>query len=57
MRSLPKARQVSLSPREFVTAGLSIIAFVVCSVILAKVAYSAVALVLHGAMYAVVSLY
>jgi hypothetical protein len=57
MRSLPEAREESLSPREIATAGLSIIGFVVCSVVFAKVAYSVVALVLHGATYAVVSLY
>jgi hypothetical protein len=57
MRSLPEAREESLSPREIATAGLSVIGFVVCSVVFAKVAYSVVALVLHGATYAVVSLY
>jgi preprotein translocase subunit Sec61beta len=57
MRSLPEARQESLSPREIVTAGLAVIGFVVCSVVLAKVAYSVVTLFLHGVTYAVVSLY
>jgi hypothetical protein len=57
MRSLPEAREESLSPREIATAGLSVIGFIVCSVFFAKVAYSVVALVLHGATYAVVSLY
>jgi hypothetical protein len=57
MRSLPEAREKSLSLREIVTAGLAGIGFVVCSVLLAKVAYSAVALFLHGVTYAVVSLY
>jgi hypothetical protein len=57
MRSLPEATEESLSPREIATAGLSVIGFVVCSVVFGKVAYSVVALVLHGATYAVVSLY
>jgi hypothetical protein len=57
MRSLPEAREKSLSLREIVTAGLAAIGFVVCSVVLAKVAYSVVALFLHGVTYAVVSLY
>jgi len=57
MRSLPKAKEESLSPREIVTAGLAVIGFVVCSIIFAKVAYTVVALFLHGATYAVVSLY
>jgi hypothetical protein len=57
MRSLPEARQESLSPRETVTAGLVVIGFVVCSVVLAKVAYSVVTLFLHGVTYALVSLY
>lgn len=57
MRSLPEAREESLSPREIVTAGLAVIGFAVCSVIFAKVAYAAVALFLHGTTYAVVSLY
>lgn len=58
MRSLPKASpQEPLSPREIVTAGLAAIGFVVCSVIFAKVAYTVVALFLHGMTYAVVSLY
>ena len=57
MRSLPEAREESLSPREFVTAGLAVIGFVVCSVVLAKVTYSVVALSLHGVTYALVSLY
>ena len=48
MRSLPEAREESLSPREIVTAGLAVIGFVVCSVVLAKVAYSVVALFLHA---------
>jgi hypothetical protein len=52
MKSVPEE---SLSPREIVTAGLSVIGFVVCSVVFAKVAYSVVALFLHGATYAVVS--
>ena len=58
MRSLPKASpQEPLSPREIVTAGLAVIGFVVCSVVLAKVAYSVVALFLHGVTYTLVSLY
>ena len=57
MRSLPEAIEESLSPRGIVTAGLAVIGFVVCSVVLAKVAYSVVALFLHGVTYAVVSLY
>jgi hypothetical protein len=58
VRSLPKASsQEPLSPREIITAGLAVVGFVVCSVILAKATYTAVALVLHGATYAVVSLY
>jgi hypothetical protein len=57
MRSLPEARQESLSLRETVTAGLAVIGFVVCSVVLAKVAYSVVTLFLHGVTYAVVGLY
>ena len=55
MRSLPIDEP--LSPMEIVTAGFAIIGFVVCSVILAKVAYAAVALFLHGTTYAVVSFY
>ena len=57
MRSLPEPRKDSLSPREIVTAGLSVIGFVVCSVVLAKMAYSVVAIFLHGVTFAVVSLY
>ena len=59
MRTLPKAsrQEEPLSPREIVTAGLAVIGFVVLSVIFAKVAYTAVALFLHGTTYAVVSLY
>ena len=57
MRSLPEAREELLSPREIATAGLCVIGFVVCSVVFAKVAYSVVTLVVHGATYAVVSLY
>ena len=58
MRSLPEAsRQEALSPREIIAAGLAIIGFVVCSVVFAKIAYTAVALLLHGATYAVVSVY
>jgi hypothetical protein len=57
MRSLPEAREESLSSREIVTALLAAICFVVCSVALAKVAYSVVALFLHGVTYAVISLY
>ena len=57
MRSLPEAREESLSPREIVTAGLAVIGFVVCSVVLAKGAYSVVALFLHGVTYTLVSLY
>ncbi len=57
MRSLPKAKEESLSPREIVAAGLAVIGFVVCSVVFAKLAYTVVALFLHGATYAVVSLY
>jgi hypothetical protein len=57
MRSLPEAsREEPLSVTEIVTAGLAIIGFVVCSVVLAKVAYPVVALILHGAKYAVVGL-
>ncbi len=57
MRSLPEAREELLSPREIATAGFCVIGFVVCSVVFAKVAYSVVTLVVHGATYAVVSLY
>ena len=58
MRSLPEAsREEPLSVTEIVTAGLAMIGFVVCSVVLAKVAYSVVALFLHSATYAVVGLY
>lgn len=58
MRSLPEAsREEPLSVTEVVTAGVAMIGFVVCSVVLAKVAYSVVALFLHGTTYAVVSLY
>jgi len=59
VRSLPKAsrQEEPLSPKEIVTAGLAAIGFVVLSVIFAKVAYTAVALFLHGTTYAVVSLY
>jgi hypothetical protein len=57
MRSLPEVRAESLSPREIATAGFSVIGFIVCSVAFAKVAHSVVALVLHSAIYAVVSLY
>ncbi len=57
MRSLPEAREESLSPREIVTAGFAVIGFVVCSVVLAKVAYSVVTLFFHGVTYAVASLY
>jgi len=57
MRSLPEAREESLSPREIITAGFAAISFVVCSVAFAKVAYSVVALFLHGVTYAVISLY
>ena len=47
MRSLPEAsREEPLSVTEIVTAGLAIIGFVVCSVVLAKVAYPVVALIL-----------
>ena len=58
MRSLPKAsrQEEPLSPREIVTAGL-VIGFVVLSVIFAKVAYTAVALFLHGTTYALASLF
>ena len=57
MGSLPEAsREEPLSVMEIVTAGLAIIGFVVCSVVLAKVAYPVVALILHGAKYAVVGL-
>ena len=56
MRSLPEAKE-EWSPMEIVTGGLAVIGFVVCSVVLAKVAYSVVALFLHGVTYAVVSLY
>ena len=57
MRSLPEAsRKEPLSVTEIVTAGLAIIGFIVCSVVLAKVAYPVVALILHGAKYAVVGL-
>ena len=38
-------------------AGLSVIGFIVCSVVFAKMAYSVVALVLHGATYVVGTLY
>jgi hypothetical protein len=59
MRSLPQAsrEEEPLSVTEIITAGLAIIGFFVCSVILAKVAYSVVALFLHGATYVVVGLY
>ena len=58
MRSLPEAsREEPLSLREIVTAGLALIGFVVCSVVFAKLAYTVVALFLHGTTYAVVSLY
>ena len=58
MRSLPEAsREEPLSLGEIVTAGLAIIGFVVCSVVFAKLAYTVVALFLHGTTYAVVSLY
>ncbi len=58
MRSLPEAsREEPLSLAEIVTASLVIIGSVVCSVVLAKVAYSVVALFLHGVTYAVVGLY
>ena len=42
MRSLPQAsrEEEPLSVTEIITAGLAIIGFFVCSVILAKVAYS-----------------
>ena len=58
MRSLPQAsrEEEPLSVTEIITAGLAIIGFFVCSVILAKVAY-VVALFLHGATYVVVGLY
>ena len=57
MRSLPEAsREEPSSVTEIVTAGLAIIGFIVCSVVLAKVAYPVVALILHGAKYAVVGL-
>ena len=57
MRSFPETREKSLSPREIAMAGLSVIGFIVCSVVFAKMAYSVVALVLHGATYVVGTLY
>jgi hypothetical protein len=58
MRSLPKGREEPLSLREIITAGGVVVGFVVCSVVFAKLAYAAVALLLHGATYAVqVSMY
>ena len=58
MRSLPEvAREEPLSVTEIVTTGVAIIGFVVCSVVLAKAAYSVVALFLHGVTYALVGLY
>ena len=57
MRSLYETREESLSPREIATAGLSVIGFIVCSVVFAKVAYSVVTLVLHGATYVVGTLH
>ena len=57
MRSNPDARTDSLSPREIVTTGLVVIGFVVCTVAVAKVAYSVVTLFLHGVTIAMVSLY
>ena len=42
---------------NLIKAGFSVIGFIVCSVAFAKVAHSVVALVLHSAIYAVVSLY
>ncbi len=57
MRSLPEvSRQEPLSATEIVTAGLTIIGFVACTVILAKVAYGTVALFLHGTTYVAASL-
>ena len=52
MRSLPQREELS-SLWEIVTAGVVTISFVVCSVVLAKVAYTTVALLLRGATYAV----
>lgn len=57
MRSLREKRD-QLSPWEVVTAGVVTIGFVVGLVVFAKVAYTAVALIVHGATYAVqVALY
>jgi hypothetical protein len=58
VKSLPEVREEPLSPWEIVRAGIVVIGFVVCSVVVAKVAYSLVALFLHGTTYALqVSLY
>jgi len=57
MRSLSEKRDEP-SPLEIVTAGLVTIGFVVGLVVFGKVAYTAVALLIHGAAYAVqVALY
>ena len=51
MRSLPQLEELS-SLWQIVTVGVVTISFVVCSVVLAKVAYTTVALLLRGATYA-----
>jgi hypothetical protein len=58
MRSLPEvSREEPLSATEIVRAGFTIISFVACAVIFAKVGHAAVALFLHGTKYAAASLF